>query len=270
MGRADERASDLDMKVDLAIYDFHAAADQGAAPSPAAWIASHPEIAPQLEEYFQDLAELLAPESAAGSALEESTRSFRPDQPTEASILDRPGRGDHLGGYELIERLGGGGQGEVWKARHLKSNDLVAVKVLHPWAEQDEASIRRLTEEAKTIAALRHPNIIGIKYFDRDRGRWFFSMDLMEGGTVAHRFQNETAHPRLAAELMEKVARAIHHAHTRNPGVLHLDLKPANILLDAGGEPRVTDFGLAVRLESLSKLAGERTAIDPDRTPFAG
>jgi len=268
MDRADEEASDLDLKVDLAIYDFHAAADRGEAPSPAAWIASHPEIATQLEEYFQDLAAILAPEIAAGLPLDESTRSYRPDQPREASSLDRPRSGDHIGGYELIERLGGGGQGEVWKARHLKSNDWVAVKVLHPWAEQDAASILRLTEEAKTIAALRHPNIIGIKYFDRDRGRWFFSMDLMEGGTVADRFKNETAHPRLAAEIMEQVARAIHHAHTRNPGVLHLDLKPANILLDAGGEPRVTDFGLAVRLESLSKLTGELTALDPDRSPL--
>ena len=146
----------------------------------------------------------------------------------------------------------------------------MAVKVLHPWAEQDEDSVRRLTEEAKTIAALRHPNIIGIKYFDRDRGRWFFSMDLMEGGTVAQRFQDETAHPRLAAELMEKVARAIHHAHTRNPGVLHLDLKPANVLLDAGGEPRVTDFGLAVRLESLSKPAGQAHRGRPGPGPVAG
>jgi len=268
MDRADEEASDLDLKVDLAIYDFHAAADRGEAPGPAEWIASHPEIAPQLEEYFRDLAAVLAPEIAAGSGLEQSTRSYRPEQPQETSNLDRPRGGDQIGGYELIELLGGGGQGEVWKARHLNSNDLVAVKVLHPWAEQDEASILRLTEEAKTIAALRHPNIIGIKYFDRDRGRWFFSMDLMEGGTVAHRFKNETAHPRLAAELMEKVARAIHHAHTRNPGVLHLDLKPANILLDAGGEPRVTDFGLAVRLESLSKLAGELTTLDPDHSPL--
>jgi serine/threonine-protein kinase len=267
MGRADEGASDLDMKVDLAIYDFHAAADKGAAPSPAAWVANHPEIATQLEEYFRDLTEVLPSESEAESGLDQTTRSFTPSQPTDAHVLDRPGRGDHLGGYELIDLLGEGGQGEVWKARHLKSHDLVAVKVLHPWAEQDEVSIRRLTDEARTIAALRHPNIIGIKYFDRDRGRWFFSMDLMEGGTVARRFENQTAHPRLAAELMEKVARAIHHAHTRNPGVLHLDLKPANILLDADGEPRVTDFGLAMRLESLSKPAGIRTTIDPDHTP---
>src|SRR4051812_47515689 len=132
MGRADEGVSDLDMKVDLAIYDFHAAADRGAAPSPAAWVASHPEIAPQLEEYFRDLSDLLTGEGADGSGLDQSTRSFPPSQPTDAYILDRPGRGDHLGGYELIELLGGGGQGEVWKARHQKSNDLVAVKVLHP------------------------------------------------------------------------------------------------------------------------------------------
>jgi eukaryotic-like serine/threonine-protein kinase len=267
MGRADEGTSDLDMKVDLAIYDYHAAADRGAAPSPAAWVASHPEIAPQLEEYFRDLAVIRVPDIAEGSGLEQATRSFAPARQTEAHSLDRPGSGDQLGGYELIELLGGGGQGEVWKARHLKSNDLVAVKVLHPWAEQDEASIGRFTEEAKTIAALRHPNIIRIKYFDHDRSRWFFSMDLMEGGTVARRFQNETAPPRLAAELMERVARAIHHAHTRNPGVLHLDLKPANILLDAGGEPRVTDFGLAMRLETLSKVAGKNATIDPDQAP---
>ena len=117
MGRADELASELELKVDLAIYDFHAAADRGEAPSPAAWIASHPEIATQLEEYFQDLAAILAPEIAAGLPLDESTRSYRPDQPLEASSLDRPRNGDHIGGYELIERLGGGGQGEVWKAR---------------------------------------------------------------------------------------------------------------------------------------------------------
>src|SRR3974377_1181300 len=166
MARTDEETSDLERKVDLAIYDFHAAADQGEAPSPGAWVASHTQTAPQLEEYFRDLAEFRVPEIVDGSGLEQATRSFSPSQPTDAYVLDRPGRGDHLGGYELIELLGGGGQGEVWKARHLKSNDLVALKVLHPWAEQDEASIQRLTEEAKTIAALRHPNIIGIKYFD--------------------------------------------------------------------------------------------------------
>src|SRR3954454_5034155 len=103
MGRDDEGPSDLDMKVDLAIYDFHAAADRGASPSPSAWVAGHPEIATQLEEYFRDLAELPAVEGAAGSGLDQSTRSFPPSRPTDAHVLDRPGRGDHLGGYELIE-----------------------------------------------------------------------------------------------------------------------------------------------------------------------
>lgn len=216
MAREGDAASDLELKVDLAIYDFHAAIDRGESPGPAEWIARHPEVAPQLEEYFNDLAVVLAPRGVVGAGFDQPTRSYRPEQPQEPSNLDRPRGGDLIGGYQLLELLGGGGQGEVWKARHLKSNDLAAVKVLHHWAEHDESSILRLTEEARTIAALRHPYIIGIKYFDRDRGRWFFSMDLMEGGTVADRFRKETANPRLAGELMEKVARAIHHAHAQS------------------------------------------------------
>jgi serine/threonine-protein kinase len=269
-------APDIDREVDLAVYDFHAAIDRGEAPRPEDWIAGHPEIAGELAGYFADLAAF-----AGRASTGDSTRAYVPAGAGGGgpmpSRLDRPRMGDELGGYVLLERLGGGGQGEVWKARHHKSNDVVALKVLDTRVEQDASSVRRLTDEARIIAALRHPNIIRIKYFDHDRGRWFFSMDLMEGGTVAERYKGSPAPPDVTAALMEKVARAIHHAHTRNPGVLHLDLKPANVLLDAEGEPRVSDFGLAIRVESLATLAasgGSSTTLSPeldaDPDPAAG
>ena len=146
----------------------------------------------------------------------------------------------------------------------------MAVKVLLPEVEQDKDAIRRFRREAKTIARLRHPNIIKIHFFDQDDGRRYFAMDLMEGGTVDSRLKDYVADPRSAAEIMEKVARAIHHAHTRNKGVLHLDLKPGNVLLDADGEPCVTDFGLCVWLELFddsgeSRRRGSRIARLPQR-----
>ena len=137
--------------------------------------------------------------------------------------------------------------------------------MLRPWAEQDTDSVRRLREDAKAIARMKHPNIIKVHFFGQDRGRWYFAMELMEGGTVARRLEQYAADPRAAAILIEKVARAIHHAHTRNPGVLHLDLKPGNILLDSEGEPRVTDFGLSARMESLGAFLGTSPSNDPPR-----
>ncbi|WP_165223883.1 protein kinase domain-containing protein [Aquisphaera insulae] len=264
-GRLDSVALDPEGALDLAVYDFHAAADRGESPRPEDWVAGHPEIAEELAAYFADLAAFAGGRAGAG----EETRAYPPggESPRGSGRLDRPRPGDELGGYVLLEKLGGGGQGEVWKARHLKSNDVVALKVLDTRVDQDESSARRLTDEARIIAALRHPNIIRIKYFDHDRGRAFIAMDLMEGGTVADRYKGTPAPPEVAATLMEKVARAIHHAHTRNPGVLHLDLKPANVLLDPEGEPRVSDFGLAIRVESLATLAASgssSTTLSPE------
>jgi serine/threonine-protein kinase len=114
---------------------------------------------------------------------------------------------------------------------------------------------------------MKHDNIIRTFYFGADRGRWFFVMELMEGGTVADRLESYRVDPGSAAVLMARVARAIHHAHSRNPGVLHLDIKPGNILLTSSGEPRVTDFGLSVRLETSEtpeQSPAPRRPGDPD------
>ena len=261
MSTSFENSTDRELRVDLAIYDFHAAVDRGEAPSPAEWVARHPEIAPELEEYFRDLEQLAPP---IPSTLPPRTD----DVPTCPGVGWPEQSGEVIGDYILLERLGEGGQGVVWKARPRHINNVfVALKTLRKWNEQDEASIRRLRRDAEAIARMKHRNIIKIHFFGQDRGRWYFAMDFMEGGTVASQLKDYKDNPRSAAELMEKVARAIHHAHTRNPGVLHLDLKPDNILLDEDGEPRVTDFGLCARiLETFTERVDSSSSGEPDRS----
>ena len=91
--------------------------------------------------------------------------------------------GDQVGDYVLVDCLGEGGQGVVWRARPQHADDIfVALKMLRPWAEQDTDSVRRLREDAKAIARMKHPNIIKVHFFGQDRGRWYFAMELMEGG----------------------------------------------------------------------------------------
>ena len=153
-----------------------------------------------------------------------------------------------LGDYILLEQLGEGGQGVVWKARPRKSPEIVvAIKTLRGPATGDVASVARLRQDVEAIARMKHDNIIQTYFVGEDRGRWFFVTELMEGGTVSERLESYKENPRSAAVLVEKIARAVHHAHTRNPGVLHLDLKPDNILLTARGEPKVCDFGLSMQ-----------------------
>ncbi len=235
---------DHEMQVNLAIFDFHAAADRGESPDPALWEACYPEIAAELHVYFEDLAGIDVyrpqPLAIAGRGCEPGIHpaDFQP--------------GDVLGDYVLREKLGEGGQGVVWKASPRRSpHNFVALKTQRGPAKSDEAAVYRLRKDAHAIARMKHAHIIRTFFLGEDRGRWYFVIELMEGGTVADRLALYQADARAASVLMEKIARAIHHAHTRNPGVLHLDLKPGNILLTADGEPKVTDFGLSVRVETI-------------------
>src|SRR5262249_34407821 len=119
--------------------------------------------------------------------------------------------GSVLGDYVLLEKLGHGGQGVVWKARPQQSREIVvALKTLRGPAVDNPASIERLREDSRAIARMKHANIIRTFYFGEDRKRWFFVMELMEGGTVADRLESYRSDPRSAAVLIEKIARAIH------------------------------------------------------------
>jgi WD40 repeat protein/predicted Ser/Thr protein kinase len=154
----------------------------------------------------------------------------------------------YFGDYELAQEIGRGGMGVVYRARQTTLDRLVAVKLLPGAVFADPQSRQRFRDEARAAAQLQHPNIVAIHEVGEHGGQPYFSMDFVEGRTLAALIRDQPPTARESARLLLKVAQAIHYAHQR--GILHRDLKPSNILIDALGQPRVTDFGLAKRLDS--------------------
>lgn len=157
-----------------------------------------------------------------------------------------------IGDYELLEMLGRGGMGVVYRARQLSLNRVVAVKVLLAGEFADDGAKRRFEAEATAAGRLRHPNIVAVHEIGEHEGRLFFSMELVEGRTFADLTRDGPLPPATAARLLKPVADAAHFAHEQ--GVLHRDLKPSNLMLDAFGQPRISDFGLARRLDVSERL----------------
>jgi hypothetical protein len=150
-----------------------------------------------------------------------------------------------FGGYIIESELGRGGMGVVYLARQIDLNRLVALKMLH--GRYGPQELKRFLEEAETAAGLRHNNIAQIYEVGEHDGIPFFSMEYLEAGSLADQLRKKLPSPREAANLMISVARALHSAHQSN--VIHRDMKPANILMDPDGVPKVADFGIAKRLD---------------------
>jgi serine/threonine-protein kinase len=230
--------------LDEVLTAYLKAVDAGQPPDRREVLARHPELAPDLERFFADHdaigrwteplggPDVDTPPDAAGS---------RPDSPLGS-----------FGDYELLGVLGRGGMGAVYKARQRSLNRPVALKVIRAGEPASPADVRRFRTEAEVVAQLEHPNIVPVHEVGERDGLLFLSMRLVEGGSLADQLDRFAAEPRVAAQLVADVARAVHFAHQR--GVLHRDLKPGNVLLDADGRPLVTDFGLAKRVQGDSSL----------------
>ena len=149
----------------------------------------------------------------------------------------------YFGDYELLKVLGQGGMGIVYKRHQLSLNRPVALKMIKAARFASDEEVRRFRNEAEAVAGLDHPTIVPIFEVGQYEDQQYFSMKLVSGQSLDKRLRDFVADPRRAAEVVSLTARAIHHAHQR--GILHRDLKPANVLVDAEGQPHVTDFGLA-------------------------
>jgi tetratricopeptide (TPR) repeat protein len=152
-----------------------------------------------------------------------------------------------LPGYEILGELGRGGMGVVFKARHVALKRLVALKMILGSGLAGSQQLLRFRKEAEAVARLQHPNIVQVFDVGEHDGNPFFSLELVDGGTLAGKIDGSVMAPRAAAGIAETLARAVHYAHER--GIVHRDLKPANILLMKDGTPKITDFGLAKHMD---------------------
>ena len=169
------------------------------------------------------------------------------------SEINLPDQNWRLGNYEILEEIGRGGMGVIYRARQRHSRRIVAVKRVLSYHADSRETLARFRREAQAAASLDHPNILPIyEVSESEDGLPYFSMKFAPGGTlqqVAPALRND---PRQCVVLVAKIARAVQYAHSR--GILHRDLKPGNILLDGSGEPLVADFGLAKWLDTTSDL----------------
>src|SRR5437773_970766 len=202
----------------------------------------HPDLVDELRQ-------LLAVAHIADEIAKPDGQTTAPQVPAKTAPLPRT-----FGDYELIEELGRGGMGVVYKAWERTLKRFVALKMILRGEHATSTDLSRFEKEAEATAALSHPNIVPVYQVGQVDGQAYFSMKCVEGTTLAARIKSGPLPPRDAARYLLAISRAVHHAHQK--GILHRDLKPGNVLIDVDDQPLVTDFGLAKSAAGGPSLTG--------------
>ena len=253
--------------------DYLARLQAGERPDRAALVAAHPELASAIRclEALEGMAPPHPegdPEGAAQGAPAALAGTLAPPAPNADSIdlvdlpphpeggpeVDPGGMPRSFGPYELLGEIGRGGMGVVYKARQKDLDRVVALKMILASHLASPEHVRRFQVEARAAARLRHSNIVHIHEVGQQHGQHYFTMEYVEGESLAERLARGPLPLDAAVRITAAVARAVEHLHQQ--GIVHRDLKPSNILLDRQGQPYVTDFGLAKVFEP----GGEKTA----------
>ncbi len=237
-------------------------------------LQEHADLAEPLREFFAKIeAEQAEPLTKADGERTKSgstdafdpheTVDHSPSQPPAAWQIStsgtRRGPGTVFGDFELLEEIGRGGMGIVYKARQISLNRIVAVKMILAGGWASDKDLQRFRIEARAAGKLDHANIVTIYQIGEVDGHHFFSMDFVEGHDLDHLARDSSLAQEQAARYLKIVAEAIHIAHEH--GILHRDLKPANVLIDQYGQPQVTDFGLAKHVDDDSKLTASGATV---------
>lgn len=317
MSDASQESASREQRLEEILVAYLRAVDAGERPDQPQLLARHPDLADELEEFFRDQAEL--DDYAAPLRTDRSSGGSRATQPigaepsnlnptvkldargwadnqtqelaAEAALWPVPGdRLRYFGNYELLAEIARGGMGVVYQARQVKLNRIVAVKMILTGQLANADEVRRFRTEAEAAAQLQHPNIVGIHEIGEQHGQHYFSMDYIEGTSLAALLRENSLPAKQAAAYLHTIAEAIHYAHSM--GVLHRDLKPANVLMQrvenraqraqsesplasdtvncpstlspqpAAFVPKLTDFGLAKRVPKFDDT--ERIGGPPD------
>jgi WD40 repeat protein len=236
------------------LHGYLQALDAGRPPDREALLRQHPDLAPELAAFFANQDEvarlardMVGPITSANPGDEAATLATGDATPPAPGTRLR-----YFGDYELLEEIARGGMGVVYKARQVSLNRTVALKMILAGELAGPAEVQRFRTEAEAAANLQHPHIVAVFEVGEHQGQHFFSMEYIDGPSLARLVRHNPLPPARAAGYVATVARAIHHAHVK--GVLHRDLKPANVLLDHADTPHVTDFGLAKRVDGKSGL----------------
>jgi serine/threonine protein kinase len=266
--------SDHDQRLERAIAGYLEDVAQGKSVNTERLISEHPDIADDLRQFFDDHERIARVANSSIARNEQGDN--RPDAPTCVHSSDNTPNRDQtisispslftsgpvnklpgalvgqFGDYELLHEVARGGMGVVYKARQVSLNRVVAIKMILRGNLAGREDIERFALEAKAVARLTHPQIVVIHDVGQYGDQHFYTMEFVEGRSLADLIRSGPVAPRKAAEYVEQVAKAIHFAHQN--GVVHRDIKPSNVLIDESGRARVTDFGLAKHVDRGEEL----------------